>query len=151
MADKPINPRGEQNSDQPWYREGLRFECTGCGACCSGAPGHVWVEEDEIEQMAAQLEMPVDQFERKFIRRVGTRYSLVEYPDGDCIFLDAESRKCTIYSARPVQCRTWPFWTSNVQTRRDWKQTCRECPGSGTGRLYTLEEIEDRRLQRHDL
>lgn len=148
MSSKARKP---QQKGLPWYHEGLRFECTGCGDCCSGTPGYVWVEEDEIERMAAQLEMPVDQFQRKFLRRVGLRYSLVEYPDGDCIFLDPQSRKCTVYSARPVQCRTWPFWTSNLETPRDWKQTCRECPGSGTGRLYSLDEIEDRRSQRQDL
>ena len=31
-------------ADSPeWYRDGLRFECTRCGACCTGAPGYVWV------------------------------------------------------------------------------------------------------------
>ena len=29
---------------EPWYRDGLRFACTRCGACCTGAPGYVWVD-----------------------------------------------------------------------------------------------------------
>lgn len=132
----------------PWYKDGLQFECSQCGDCCSGAPGFVWVDDAEIETLAKRLEMELDAFERKFVRQVGVRKSLVEYPDGDCIFLDPDSRGCTVYEDRPVQCRTWPFWNSNLSNRREWKETCRVCPGSGTGRLYTLEEIEVRRKER---
>lgn len=132
----------------PWYREGLAFECTGCGDCCSGAPGFVWVDESEIEALANETQMTVDDFEHKFVRAVGMQKSLVEYPDGDCIFLHPDTRKCTVYAARPTQCRTWPFWSSNLRRRSDWNQTCEVCPGSGKGRLYSLEEIEIRRRQR---
>ena len=132
----------------PWYQSGLAFECTQCGACCSGEPGFVFVDPDEIEAMAAAMQMDVDAFEHKFTRRVGNRISLVEYPDGDCIFLDPESRHCLVYQARPIQCRTWPFWDSTLQTRADWKETCEVCPGAGTGRLYNFEEIEIRRTQK---
>ena len=27
---------------EPWYRDGLRFQCTQCGNCCTGDPGVVW-------------------------------------------------------------------------------------------------------------
>ncbi|MFM1805538.1 MAG: hypothetical protein RL136_2417, partial [Planctomycetota bacterium] len=30
------------DAQAPWYAEGLRFECTQCGNCCSGGPGAVW-------------------------------------------------------------------------------------------------------------
>ncbi|MGV3482920.1 MAG: YkgJ family cysteine cluster protein [Planctomycetaceae bacterium] len=132
-------------ANAPWYREGLAFECTGCGDCCSGAPGFVWVDDAEIAALAMEMAMPIDDFERKFVRQVGIERSLVEYPDGDCIFLDPQSRKCTVYAARPTQCRTWPFWSSNLRSREDWKQACDVCPGSGNGRLYSFSEIEVRR------
>lgn len=136
-------------AEEPWYRDGLQFECTGCGDCCSGEPGYVWVADDEIQQMALQLQIPVEQFEARFIRRIGRQKSLIEYPGGDCIFLDPDSRRCTVYAARPVQCRTWPFWTSNLRSRKAWRETCQVCPGSGKGRLYTLEEIEVRRREKN--
>ncbi len=126
----------------PWYRDGLAFECTGCGNCCSGEPGFVWVNDAEIAALAIEMAMSFDDFERQFVRQVGFRKSLVEYPDGDCIFLHPENRKCTVYAARPLQCRTWPFWSSNLRRRSDWTKTCEVCPGSGTGRVYTLSEIE---------
>ena len=33
----------------PWYKDGLRFQCTGCGDCCTGGPGYVWVNQAEID------------------------------------------------------------------------------------------------------
>lgn len=131
-----------------WYRDGLRFECTQCGACCSGDPGYVWVDEQEISAMAEEMGLDTDAFERRFVRRVGRRKSLTEYPDGDCILLDPETRKCTVYGARPIQCRTWPFWDSTLKTRQDWQETCEACPGAGTGRLYGWDEIERMRKQK---
>ena len=40
---------------QPWYREGLKFACTGCGECCTGAPGYVWVNKSEMAALAAAI------------------------------------------------------------------------------------------------
>ena len=133
-------------SDQPWYAEGLRFQCSQCGDCCTGAPGYVWVNKQEVEQLAAAVGLQdVEEFAEKYVRSIGIRRSLKEFPNGDCVFFDNESRKCQVYEARPRQCRTWPFWDSNLKTPEAWTQTCQICPGSGRGRLYQLEQIEDRR------
>lgn len=126
---------------EPWFKDGLRFECTGCGDCCTGAPGYVWVNREEITAIAAKIGMPVDQFEKKYVRAVGIRKSLVEYANGDCVFFDPNTRKCTVYEARPRQCRNWPFWESNVATKEAWKQTCQACPGSGRGKLHSVEKV----------
>ena len=138
------------DSEEPtsWYADGLRFECTQCGDCCSGEPGYVWVDDTEIAAMAQKMDMPIDAFERKFIRNLGSDKSLTEYPDGDCILLDPKTRKCTVYGARPIQCRTWPFWDSNLKKRKDWKVTCEVCPGAGQGKLYTFDEIETVRTEK---
>ena len=95
--------------------------------------------------MADDMGLEVEAFERKFVRQVGKERSLIEYPDGDCIMLDPKTRRCTVYASRPIQCRTWPFWDSNLSKRKDWKETCEVCPGAGTGRLYSLNEIETAR------
>lgn len=133
-------------SETPWYSEGLRFKCSQCGDCCTGAPGHVWVNQAEIEALTVVVgEEDVDRFESLYVRKIGIRKSLKEFPDGDCVFFDGETRKCTVYGARPRQCRTWPFWDSNLRTPEDWEQTCEVCPGSGTGPLVQLEDIESQR------
>src|SRR6266404_2835548 len=41
------------NMSEPWYENGLRFECTRCGHCCTGPSGYVWVNDEEIDQIAA--------------------------------------------------------------------------------------------------
>lgn len=130
-------------SDQgPWYKDGLRFQCTGCGDCCTGAPGYVWVNQQEIDALAARLEMKVEKFEAKYVRRIGVRRSLVEFSNGDCVFFDNQTRKCNVYNERPRQCRTWPFWNSNLKSPETWAETCESCPGSGKGKLYQLEHIQ---------
>lgn len=129
------------NEEEPWYRDGLAFTCTQCGDCCTGAPGYVWVDHAEIEQLARHRGETVYEFASRFVRQVGDDFSLIEKPGGDCIFWD-KTAGCTVYPARPRQCRTWPFWPENVETREAWDHICKICPGSGQGRLYNLTEIK---------
>jgi Fe-S-cluster containining protein len=129
-----------RREDGPWYRDGLSFTCTRCGACCTGAPGYVWVTVEEIARLAESRGEPIEEFSKRYVRRVGARYSLIEKPGGDCVFWDAKAG-CTVYQARPIQCRTWPFWEENVETPEDWERTTEACPGSGRGRLHTADEI----------
>jgi Fe-S-cluster containining protein len=126
--------------EAPWYRDGLAFSCTRCGACCTGAPGYVWVGPEEVAQLASARGLSVDQFRKTYVRRVGNRYSLIEKPNGDCIFWDKQAG-CTVYAARPVQCRTWPFWAENIESPEAWEAVRRVCPGSGQGRVFSLDEI----------
>jgi Fe-S-cluster containining protein len=133
------------DQDQPWYKDGLRFQCTGCGDCCTGAPGYVWVNKEEIAALAALVGLGIVEFESRYVRNVGVRKSLKEYANGDCVFFDGKTRKCRVYSARPRQCRTWPFWESNLRTPEAWAHTCQVCPGSGAGPLYQLEQIESQK------
>jgi uncharacterized protein len=137
----------DESEDFPWYSGGLAFECTQCGNCCSGpGTGYVWVSESEIHAIAKSIGMEneLETFERKFTRRVGTRVSLVEYSDGDCIFLDQETRGCSVYASRPNQCRTWPFWSVNLESPKTWAKAARTCPGCNQGKLYSLSEIQSR-------
>lgn len=131
---------------KPWYKDGLRFKCSQCGDCCTGAPGFVWVNKAEIEALAKRFEMDVESFEEQYVRKIGIRKSLHERPGSyDCVFFDSSARKCTVYEDRPRQCRTWPFWDSNIRDEAAWEATCEACPGSGKGKLYQLEEIEEQR------
>ncbi len=125
---------------QPWYREGLQFACSGCGYCCGGEPGYVWMTHREIDEMAEHLGLTRPEFGRKFLRRVGNKYSLLEKPGGDCILFD---RGCNVYSVRPEQCRTYPFWPENLDSPEAWERAARECPGIGQGRIYPPEEVRE--------
>ncbi|MFN4260937.1 MAG: YkgJ family cysteine cluster protein [Gemmataceae bacterium] len=140
-----MNPSFEPGVNELWYQDGLRFRCTRCGNCCTGAPGFVWVQDMEIAALADYLREPVEQVVAVYTRTVNRARSLREKSNGDCVFYQA-GEGCTVYPARPRQCRTWPFWESNVATPEAWQQTCAICPGSGRGDLISVEEIT-RRIQ----
>jgi uncharacterized protein len=125
----------------PWYRDGLKFACTGCGDCCTGAPGYVWLNKAEIEALATAVELSLEDFHRRYIRVVGIRKSLIEHANGDCVFFDPKTRRCRVYDARPRQCRTWPFWESNLTTAATWQQIADRCPGCNRGRRIPLGKI----------
>jgi Fe-S-cluster containining protein len=127
----------------PWYADGLRFSCTQCGKCCTGEPGYVWVSEDDLAAIAQYLDQPVEAIRALHTRVAHRGRTLREKANGDCVFWDRE-QGCTIYPVRPPQCRTWPFWQSNVETPEDWEQTKAICPGSGQGELISAEEITRR-------
>jgi Fe-S-cluster containining protein len=128
---------------QPWYKDGLRFTCTQCGHCCTGEPGFVWVNDDDLAAIAAFREESLEEVKAKFTKPAHRGRSLREKLNGDCVFYDRE-RGCTIYPVRPPQCRTWPFWESNVASPEGWQHTCEVCPGSGQGELIPAEEITRR-------
>jgi len=128
-------------SKEAWYSDGLRFECTQCGDCCSGSEGYVWVNQEEIDGMANRIGMDSAAFEERFVKRVGVRRSLKERPGGDCVLLDPQTRKCTAYEERPRQCKTWPFWQSNIRTPEAWAEAAQACPGCNKGDLVPLEHI----------
>ena len=126
----------------PWYAGGLSFTCSGCGSCCRGE-GYVWMTPPEIEAIAGFLGLPITDFGRRYLRRVGGSLSLTEKPNHDCVFWDDG---CTVYEARPTQCRTFPFWPENLETPGAWEAVTHQCPGVGRGKHYELVEI--RRLSR---
>lgn len=136
----------------PWYADGLRFTCTQCGNCCGGAPGYVWVDDDDVRAIAEFRHETVDEFASIHVRPAGRRKSLRERANGDCVMLsrDADGKaRCSIYPVRPLQCRTWPFWKSNVATADDWANAARGCPGMNKGAHHPLPVIQDA-LQRNE-
>ena len=144
---KPADAAAESSAARAWYRGGLRFSCTQCGKCCSGAPGYVWVTKDEIDRIAAFLGRPGKGLTKKHLRQVGIRYSLTEYAStGACCFLERPDGQvgCAVYSVRPVQCRTWPFWDLNLSSSDAWISASLGCPGMNQGKYYDFRQIEKR-------
>ncbi|MBX9582953.1 MAG: YkgJ family cysteine cluster protein [Gemmataceae bacterium] len=127
----------------PWYADGLGFACTRCGHCCTGEPGFVWVTDEEVAALAAFRKEPVEEFTAVYTRKARGRRTLKEKAGGDCVFFE-RGKGCTVYPVRPPQCRTWPFWESNVETPEAWEQTKAVCPGSGRGELIPADEITRR-------
>ena len=122
-----------------FFDEGLRFECTGCGKCCTGEPGQVLVGAVECGKIADYLGIPVGEFMHRHTREVADGTSLTERSNGDCVFL--ENGSCAIHAVKPVQCGTFPFWQKNLRSEESWERTVARCEGIGRGRLYPRDEI----------
>ncbi|OYZ35194.1 MAG: zinc/iron-chelating domain-containing protein [Sulfuricurvum sp. 17-40-25] len=104
--------------------------CASCGGnCCTGESGNIFVSVTEITAIAKLLEMEEGEFRRTYLRKVAYRYSLKEKMvngSHDCVFFNRSQNGCSIYQARPLQCRTFPFWDYFRQRVDELKA---ECPG----------------------
>jgi Fe-S-cluster containining protein len=126
--------------DESWFKDGLRFTCTKCGHCCTGDPGFVWVNDADLAALAELRGEALGEVKALYTKWTERGRTLREKLNGDCVFYDRKIG-CTVYAARPPQCRTWPFWESNLTTKEAWEHTCEICPGSGHGELIPVEEI----------
>ena len=129
--------------DKPWYNEGLKFKCTQCGQCCTGGPGYVWVDEEDIQILSQKLNITREEFLKQYCRNVGRRISLLEKKTNyDCIFL--KDNKCSLYEARPKQCRKFPWWKDYIESKQAWDSAKVFCEGIDhvDGKLFTPVEIE---------
>lgn len=131
------------STKKTWFDEGIRFECQGSGKCCQsrGQYGFVYMTSDDAKSAAKALNISLAKFKKEYCQINDGSLALKDAVDSpDCIFLEGGNR-CSIYSGRPVQCRTWPFWPE-VMNAKSWnKQVASFCPGVDKGRLYSKEEI----------
>ena len=135
-------------ADDHWFGAGLRFKCTGCGACCTGSSGAVYVSKADVERLATHLRLPVGTFVRRYTRMSKGRRVLIDSTgSGDCIFL--RNRACSVYDARPTQCRTYPWWLRNMRDRQSWDEAAASCEGidhPSAPQVPSLEILEQSRL-----
>jgi uncharacterized protein len=122
---------------------GLRFECTQCGVCCTnrGDYGHVYLSDREVLDLARLLGLLPMEFRSRytFVDEYGWTQLVLE---DHCVFLDVKTWRCSVYEARPIQCRTFPFWRNLVE-RGEWTSEARAlCEGIGRGPLYSIEQVE---------
>ncbi|MDR0555003.1 MAG: YkgJ family cysteine cluster protein [Treponema sp.] len=131
--------------ESPFYTQGLHFSCTRCSVCCRYEPGFVFLSLQDLQALAAALKMSHNGFMETYCRWIPLgegvqRLSLKENARFDCVFW---KDGCSVYEARPLQCRTFPFWSSNLLSEDAWKTAGRSCPGVGQGRVYDTGHIED--------
>lgn len=132
------------NSQEPWYKDGLHFKCTGCGKCCTGAPGFVFLTEEDIQKLLQHLKISKEEFVRRYTKSFNGRLSLRDdTPNYSCIFLK-DGKYCQVYQARPVQCKTYPYWLGNISSEAQWMEESERCEGINhpDAPLIPKEEIE---------
>lgn len=89
------------------------FNCARCPAyCCSYT--RIPVEESDVRRLALHLGLTPEAAARKFTKKGDEPGEVIlrHQPDKTfgtvCKFLDRETRRCTVYEARPAICRSYP-------------------------------------------
>jgi Fe-S-cluster containining protein len=125
----------------PFYANGLRFSCTRCSDCCRLEPGMVYLREKDLRSLVFRLKMGYTDFIETYCRWIPAygeeRLSLKEKSNYDCIFW---KEGCTVYEDRPLQCKTYPFWLSMLDSEETWNSM--SCPGMGRVAMHGFREIE---------
>ena len=90
------------------------FDCTKCPAYCCSVYERVQVTKRDLNRLARHFNVSVETARRRYTvlhkesgERVLKRVKDVIYPE-TCMFLNQETRGCTIYHGRPAVCREYP-------------------------------------------
>lgn len=132
MSDPQYKSR---NMSQIIKKDGFNFAfapsaCDTCaGNCCIGESGYIWINKTEMLTLSQHLKIDLDELKEEYLRKVSYKYSIKEKKLGTnnfaCTFFDLQKRQCSIYEARPVQCRTFPFWD---YFKNNEQEVFDECP-----------------------
>lgn len=129
--------------DSQFIANGLRFECQGSGKCCSsrGEYGFVYLTKFDRQRFAKFMKMTTSAFTKKYCaKHNGIWHLRSDNEKPDCQFL--QKKQCSVYEARPTQCRTWPFWPEVLNAKSWAKEVTGFCPGVGKGKKWSAEEIK---------
>jgi hypothetical protein len=124
-----------------FWKNGVRFECQGTGRCCTsrGSYGYVYLTLKDRQRLAKHLKLSTAAFTRKYCAKTSDHFHLKDFKE-NCRFL--KGKGCSVYEARPAQCRTWPFWPENMNAKSWTREVVSFCPGVGKGKLYSADEIK---------
>ena len=132
------------------YKQGIRFECQGSGKCCvsRNSYGFVYLSNIDLKRLSNFFKITLSKFKDKYCQITDGFIHLTEKSelDGNCVFL--RDKKCSVYTNRPSQCRSWPFWNDNMKAKIWNKDIAVNCPGVGKGKLIKKKEID--RLLKED-
>ncbi|MEL6111726.1 MAG: YkgJ family cysteine cluster protein [Pseudomonadota bacterium] len=116
-----------------------KYDCLECVAyCCSYT--HIPTNKTDIKRLAKHFEVTEEQAKRRYTKKGDEdtprvlRHSEDEHFVTSCMFLDKDTRNCTIYEARPKICREFPtqnrcgyydflMFEREVQDDPDWVAT----------------------------
>lgn len=104
------------------------FTCRQCGDCCKGYGG-TFVTRQDVENIAAYLQMDPGRFIEACCQRSGRGLVLAQQKNGYCIFWD---KNCTIHALKPKMCKSWPFIHSVLIDVENWQIMGADCPGMVT-------------------
>lgn len=89
------------------------YNCLRCPGYCCTYP-QIPVKARDIRRLAKRFGITEEQARRRFTKAGDDKGSRIlrhrddEIFDTACMFLDAETRRCTVYEDRPSPCRDYP-------------------------------------------
>jgi Fe-S-cluster containining protein len=90
----------------------LKYDCDKCVAYCCSIYDRVQVTSRDIRRLATYFrlapEIATQRFTKVFNKERILRRKADRLFGQACMFLDQDTRKCTIYDARPLVCREFP-------------------------------------------
>jgi Fe-S-cluster containining protein len=90
----------------------LKYDCSDCIAICCSIYERVPVTDADLKRMSKHFKISIEQATRRFTKMFKGERVLRRRADDlmgkSCKFLSAETRRCTIYEARPETCREFP-------------------------------------------
>ncbi len=96
------------------------LNCLKCTSFCCKLAGYVEVRRSDIQRLAKHLGLTVREFEAKHLVEVTRKgEKLIKSGYDACQFL-GENRRCTVYSARPRDCREYVCWDQYDTTVYDF-------------------------------
>jgi len=132
--------------NKSFYAGGLKFSCLRCSSCCRNDAGFVYLSEDDLKKLTSALNTNRKIFINTYCRWVSDMrgnevLSLKEKSNYDCILW--ENSGCSVYSARPLQCVTFPFWDNILASEKNWEIASSGCPGINSGDTHTENDINE--------
>ena len=101
----------------------------------------VYLTETESEVIRNHLQLSPGWFRRRYLTRLTDgEWVLASGEDDRCIFLD-DAGQCRVYSARPMQCKSYPFWPELAGNARAWISEGRRCEGINQGAVIPVSTI----------
>jgi Fe-S-cluster containining protein len=118
----------------------MRFECQeSCGGnCCkiAGSGTYVFLTKEDAVRISDYTKEPlyafaaIGEFSSTRFTRKKTAQWFLRTESNECRFL--KEGKCSIWEARPTQCRTFPYWPENIKPK-GWDAVAKICPGVNVG------------------
>lgn len=109
------------------------YDCSRCPAyCCSY--DRIEVSKKDIKRLARHFGIEYEKAKKKFTKKWDDEERILRHRDDHifdsvCRFLDQDSRRCTIYEARPDVCREYPDGlTCGYYSFLEWEREFQEDP-----------------------
>jgi len=122
------------------YPKNVRWRCIRCARCCGDVDSRqrrIALLDSEVIELCEYSGLQRESFTDNLAGNEPYTVTMRKIR-GKCIFLKGNS--CSVYEARPLVCRFYPFWLTREGSKYVFKIT-EECPGIGHGARLGLEHF----------